>query len=61
MLVELLHILAGLAGALALTALFAWAYPQGHDVIWACGMAAMGAVVLMGIGPMRRAARAERR
>lgn len=61
MLVELLHIAAGLAGSLTLSALFAWAYPQGHDVIWACGMAAMGAVVLMGVGPLRRAARADRR
>ncbi len=47
----------GLAAAAALTALFVWAYPQGRDVIWACGAGAMVVIVLMGIGPLRRAAR----
>lgn len=57
---ELLHISSGLAGALALTSLSAWAYPQGRAVIWTCGAAAMVVVVLMGIGPLRRARRADR-
>ena len=54
---EVVHIMTGLAAAAALTALFVWAYPQGRDVIWACGAGAMVVIVLMGIGPLRRAAR----
>jgi len=59
--VELLHILAGLAAAAALTAAVAWAYPLGSDVIWWCGAAAMVATVVMGLGPLRRAHAADRR
>lgn len=53
--VELLHIVAGLAAALAMTWAAAWAYPLGFETIWWCGAAAMAATVLMGIGPLRRA------
>lgn len=60
-LIELLHIAAGLAGAVVLTALCAWAYPHGRAVIWACGAGAMVAVVLMGVVPLRRALRMDRR
>jgi hypothetical protein len=59
-LVELLHMLAGLAAAAALTVAVAWAYPLGSDVIWACGAAAMVATVVMGLGPLRRAHAADR-
>jgi hypothetical protein len=59
-LVELLHVAAGLAAGLAMTVAAAWAYPLGHDVIWACGLFAMAATVAMGVGPLRRAAARDR-
>lgn len=59
--IELLHIVAGLVAAVVLTALCAWAYPHGRAVIWACGAGAMVAVVVMGIVPLRRALRVDRR
>ena len=59
-LTELLHMIAGLMAAVAMTAGAAWAYPLGATVIWACGIFAMVATALMGIGPLRRAARADR-
>jgi peptidoglycan/LPS O-acetylase OafA/YrhL len=55
--IEILHILAGLAVAVAITWAAAWSYPLGQDVIWTCGAAAMVATVLMGVGPLRRARR----
>ena len=55
--IEILHILAGLGVAVAITWAAAWSYPLGQDVIWACGAAAMVATVLMGVGPLRRARR----
>lgn len=58
--IELFHIVAGVVAAIAMTAAAAWAYPLGEDVIWACGIAAMVATVLMGIGQMRRARRIDR-
>ena len=58
--VELLHIAVGLAAAAVLTAAAGWSYPMGREVIWWCGMGAMAATVLMGIGPLRRAWRADR-
>ena len=58
--IELLHIAAGLAAALAMTWAAAWAYPLGFDVIWGCGGFAMLATVVMGIGPLRRAAARDR-
>ena len=60
-LVELLHLVAGLVATAALTSAIAWAYPLGRVVIWWCGAAAMVAMVLMGVGPLRRAAQADRR
>ena len=54
-LIEILHILVGLGVAVAITWAAAWSYPLGWDVIWWCGMAAMVATILMGIGPLRRA------
>jgi hypothetical protein len=59
-LIELLYVVAGLMAGLALTAAAAWAYPLGYDVIWACGAVAMAASVVMGIGPLRRAAARDR-
>jgi hypothetical protein len=59
--VELLHILAGLAAALAVTWVSAWAYPLGESTIWTIGGVAMVLTVLMGINPLRRAIRVTRR
>ncbi|MET4594615.1 MULTISPECIES: hypothetical protein [unclassified Sphingomonas] len=53
--IEILHILAGLAVAVAITWAAAWSYPLGQDVIWWCGAAAMVVTVIMGIGPLRQA------
>ena len=55
--IEILHILAGLVVAIAITWAAAWSYPLGQDVIWSCGAAAMVATVLMGVGPLRRSRR----
>ncbi len=55
--VEILHILVGLAVAVAITWAAAWSYPLAWDVIWTCGAAAMVATVAMGIRPLRRARR----
>ena len=55
--IKILHILAGLVVAIAITWAAAWSYPLGQDVIWSCGAAAMVATMLMGVGPLRRARR----
>jgi hypothetical protein len=59
-LVEALHIIGGLAAAVAITWIAAWSYPLGWDVIWWCGAGAMVATLLMGIGPLRRAWREDK-
>ena len=53
--IELLHILAGLAAAAALTKAIAWSYPLGAHVAWWCGAGAMVATGIMGVRPLRRA------
>ncbi|RIA35505.1 hypothetical protein DFR49_4285 [Hephaestia caeni] len=58
---EALHILAGLAAALAVTWVSAWAYPLGEKTIWTIGGVAMVLTVLMGINPLRRAIRVTRK
>ena len=55
--IEILHIVAGLVAAVAITWAAAWSYPLGWDVIWWCGAAAMVATLAMGIRPLRRARR----
>ncbi len=59
-LIETLHILAGLAVAVAVTWAAAWSYPLGAEVIWWCGAAAMVATILMGIAPLREGIRQDR-
>jgi hypothetical protein len=54
-LIEVLHIVVGLFAALLIAALSAWAYPLGRDDIWLVAYVMMAAVVVMGIGPVRRA------
>ncbi|SFP46114.1 hypothetical protein [Sphingomonas rubra] len=59
-LTELFFIVAGLAAAWVMTKLAMWAYPLGRDVIRWCGLAAMLATIVMGVGPLARAVRADR-
>ena len=59
-LIEMLHILAGLLAALLIASLAAWAYPLARRDIWLVTYIAMGAVVVMGIGQLRRAYAADR-
>ena len=59
-LLETVHIAIGLLAAALMAAAGAWAYPQARGDIWLVGYAAMVAVALMGIGPLRRAFRTDR-
>ena len=59
-LVEALHIAAGIAVALLIGALSAWAYPLAERDVWLVTGAAILCVIGMGVGPMRRAMTAER-
>ena len=59
-LVEALHIAAGISAALLIGALSAWAYPLAARDVWLVTGAAIVCVVLMGVGPMRRAMAADR-
>ncbi len=54
-LVELLHIVAGLLAAMVIASLAAWSYRRATNDIWLVAYVAMVAVVVMGIGPLRRA------
>ncbi len=58
--IEILHIVAGLVAAVAITWAAAWSYPLGWDVIWWCGAAAMVATLAMGIRPLRHTRRLDR-
>jgi ABC-type lipoprotein release transport system permease subunit len=59
-LVEALHVAAGIAVALLIAALCSWAYPLAQQDVWLVTGIAIGCIVLMGIGPMRRAAAIDR-
>jgi hypothetical protein len=54
-LIELLHLLAGIFAAILIASLAAWSYPLAKHDIWWVAYAAMAALVLMGVGPVRRA------
>ncbi|RYD54230.1 MAG: hypothetical protein EOP60_08215 [Sphingomonadales bacterium] len=54
-LIEVLHIAVGLAAAVLVGSLSAWAYPLARQDIWLVTYLAMIAIVAMGIGPLRRA------
>ena len=54
-LIEVLHILVGLGAAVLIASLAAWSYPLAKHDIWLVTYVAMGLVVLMGVGPIRRA------
>ena len=59
-LVEALHIAAGIAVALLIGALSAWAYPLAAHDVWLVTGVAILCVIGMGVGPMRRAMAADR-
>lgn len=59
-LIEVLHIVVGLFAAMLIASLAAWSYPLARQDIWWVAYAAMLAVIVMGIGPMRRAYAADR-
>ncbi len=59
-LTEALHIAAGIAVALLIGALSAWAYPLAARDVWLVTAVAIACVVIMGIGPMRRAMTTDR-
>ncbi len=54
-LIEVLHIVAGLIAAWTIASLAAWSYRRATHDIWLVAYVAMVAVVAMGIGPLRRA------
>ena len=55
LLIEVIHIALGLIAAMVIASLAAWSYPRATDDIWLVAYACMVAVVLMGVGPVRRA------
>lgn len=59
-LLEVLHIVIGIFAAMLIAALATWSYPLAERDIWLVAYAAMVAVALMGVGPMRRAYEADR-
>ena len=54
-LIEVVHIVIGLIAAVLIAAAAAWSYPRATQDIWLVTWVAMALVVLMGIGPIRRA------
>jgi hypothetical protein len=59
-LIEVLHIAIGLIAAVLIAWYAAWSYPLARNDIWLVDYAAMLAVIVMGIGPLRRAYAADR-
>ena len=54
-LIEVAHIAIGLVAAALIAWAAAWSYPRATNDIWLVTFVAMALVVLMGIGPIRRA------
>ena len=54
-LIEVVHIVIGLIAAALIAAAAAWSYPRATNDIWLVAYACMIAVVLMGVGPVRKA------
>lgn len=59
-LVEALHIAAGISVALLIGALSSWAYPLAARDVWIVTGVAILCVIGMGVAPMRRAMTADR-
>ncbi|QIG82008.1 hypothetical protein G5C33_16885 [Sphingosinithalassobacter tenebrarum] len=53
--IEALHIIAGLLATVVIAWIAAWSYVPGERDIWITAVAAMAAVIAMGVNPMRRA------
>ena len=60
-LVELLHLVIGVAGAAVLAYGATWSLPHARDTIWAVMFGVMAVVVAMSIRPLLAAAKADRR
>ncbi|WP_404368598.1 hypothetical protein AB5I39_15075 [Sphingomonas sp. MMS24-J45] len=60
-LVELLHLLIGVAGAAVLAYGAVWSLPHASETIWMVTYGVMAVVVAMSIAPLRAAAKADRR
>ena len=54
-LIEVVHIAIGLVVAALIATAAAWSYPRATDDIWLVAFGCMIAVVLMGVGPVRKA------
>lgn len=54
-LIEVVHIAIGLVAAALIATAAAWSYPRATDDIWLVAFGCMIAVVLMGVGPVRKA------
>jgi len=54
-LIEVVHIVIGLIAAALIAVAAAWSYPRATGDIWLVAYACMIAVVLMGVGPVRKA------
>ncbi|MBM3928931.1 MAG: hypothetical protein FJ335_10805 [Sphingomonadales bacterium] len=54
-LIELFFVATGLAATLAIVSVAAWAYPLARREIEVSGWVIAGVVLLLGIGPVRRA------
>jgi hypothetical protein len=59
-LLELLHLAAGLVATRAIFVAAAWAYPQGRDSLEPIGWLTMGAVFVMSVPELRKAWIADR-
>ena len=59
-LIEVLHIVAGLIAAVLIATAAAWSYPRATDDIWLVTWVVMAAVLAMGIGPIRKAYEVDR-
>jgi membrane protein implicated in regulation of membrane protease activity len=59
-LIEVLHIAIGLAATALIVAASSWAYPLARWEVEVTGLACAVVVVLLGIGPVRRAWSADR-
>ncbi len=59
-LVELLHLAAGVVAVAAMFGAAAWAYPQGYATIWNIGFITMAAIAGMSVPHFRAAMFADR-
>ena len=57
--IELLHLVAGLAGTALIAALSVWAVPNQEETIWTVAVGAMLIVAFMAVRPLRLAWRAD--